>query len=75
MHPPTHPLAHPNAPPPTHSHTQTHPRPRLLQWFGNLVTSADWTQLSLDEGTASWLEYKCMQALAPQMNSDVLIYR
>lgn len=29
--------------------------------FGNLATKADWTQVSVDEGLASYLEYPCME--------------
>ena len=32
------------------------------QWFGNLATCADWRQLSLNEGFASLMEYKCVEA-------------
>ncbi|KAL4439398.1 hypothetical protein ABPG77_008727 [Micractinium sp. CCAP 211/92] len=33
------------------------------QWFGNLITKQDWTLVSVDEGIASFLEYKCMNYL------------
>jgi hypothetical protein len=45
--------------------------------FGNLITKADWSLLSVDEGMASYLEYKCMDAVHPQLagTSDVLFAR
>ena len=33
--------------------------------LGNLVTKSDWTQLSMDEGWATYLEYKCVEAVHP----------
>jgi Peptidase family M1 domain len=37
------------------------------QWFGNLVTCSDWGQLAVNEGVATLMEYKCVEAAAPQM--------
>lgn len=45
------------------------------QWFGNLVTAYDWTQLVMNEGLASEEEYACMQAASPDLAGDVLRYK
>ena len=39
------------------------------QWFGNLVTMKWWDNLWLNEGFASWMENKAMQALHPEWNA------
>lgn len=36
------------------------------QWFGNLVTMSWWTDLWLNEGFASWIEYLACNELFPQ---------
>lgn len=43
------------------------------QWFGNLVTGTNWTQLAFNEGLASFLEYHCLTAVGAP--GEVLRYR
>lgn len=45
------------------------------QWVGNLVTCPDWTELLMNEGLATALEYDCMGVVAPGLPAAALRYR
>ena len=42
------------------------------QWFGNLITAADWPDLTVNEGLASFMEYKCLQGVLPDLPGQAL---
>lgn len=41
--------------------------PSSFQWFGNLVTMRDWSELWLNEGFASFLVYEMLSARYPHL--------
>lgn len=45
------------------------------QVFGNMVTCADWQQLTINEGLASFLEYECIAAVLPAIPAAAMRVR
>ncbi|KAL0039225.1 hypothetical protein WJX77_012027 [Trebouxia sp. C0004] len=45
------------------------------QWFGNYVTCKDFDNISVNEGLASFVEYKCIAAAFPEMSGQALFQR
>jgi aminopeptidase N/puromycin-sensitive aminopeptidase len=43
------------------------------QWFGDLVTMKWWDNIWLNEGFASWMENKPVEAMHPEWNIDQLV--
>lgn len=41
------------------------------QWFGNVVTNADWSDLYVQEGLATFLGYRCVDATYPELQASL----
>lgn len=41
------------------------------QWFGNVVTNADWSDLYVQEGLATFLGYRCVDTVFPALQSSL----
>ncbi len=41
------------------------------QWFGNVVTNADWSDLYVQEGLATFLGYRCVDTVYPALQGSL----